>query len=155
MKLKLLPLSLAGAALLAGCTLPSSRNTISRSQANVMQNVDMGTVTHVQQVNIEGEKNGNLGLFGGGMIGGAAASGGRGVSGALVQAAGSVVGAVAGRAVEEVATRDVAQQITVRLDDGRTVVVTQETKGGLFRDGDRVRILNGQGGASVSMDVGR
>lgn len=105
-------------------------------------------------MNIEGQKS-NLGLFGGGLVGGAAASGGRGVGGALAQAGGSVVGAVAGQAVEEVATRKRAQEVTVHLDDGRTVVVTQESDGGLFRDGDRVRILNSHGGALVTMDVGR
>lgn len=119
-----------------------------------MQNVDSGTVTSVREVNIEGQKS-NLGLFGGGVIGGAAASGGRGVGGALAQAAGSVAGAVVGQAVEEGVTRKVAQEVTVRLDDGRTVVVTQESRDGLFRDGDRVRILNSHGGARVSMDVGR
>ncbi len=155
MNSKLLLLSLVGSAVtLTGCTFPSSRHTISSSQANVMQNLDVGTVSSVREVNIEGDKT-NLGLFGGGVVGGAAASGGRGVGGAVVQAAGSVVGAVAGQAVEEVATRKRAQEVTVRLDDGRMVVVTQESRDGLFRDGDRVRILNSHGGARVSMDVGR
>jgi outer membrane lipoprotein SlyB len=147
---------LAGSAIcfFAACTSPSSRRVVKASQANVMQNVDIGTVTSVREVNIEGQKS-NLGLFGGGIVGGAAASGGRGVGGALAQAGGSVVGAVAGQAVEEAATRKRAQEVTVHLDDGRTVVVTQDSDGGLFRDGDRVRILNGHGGARVSMDVGR
>jgi outer membrane lipoprotein SlyB len=90
-------------------------------------------------------------LFGGGVLGGAAASGGRGVGGAVVQAAGSVAGAVVGQAVEESATRKRAQEITIRLDDGSTVVVTQESSTGLFQDGDRVRVLNGGGQARVAM----
>jgi outer membrane lipoprotein SlyB len=118
-----------------------------------MQNVEIGTITGVRQVNIEGEKT-NLGTFGGGIVGGAAASGGSGVSGALIRAGGSVVGAIAGQAVEEGVTRKNAQEITIQLDNGRTVVVTQEIQGGLFQDGDRVRILNGGGSARVAMDTG-
>ena len=43
----------------------------------------------------------------------------------------------------------------MRLDDGNTVVVTQEVSTGMFQDGDRVRVLNGGGGARVAMDLGR
>jgi outer membrane lipoprotein SlyB len=139
---------------LAGCTFPSSRRTVPNGQANVLNRIEIGTVTHVRAVNIEGQKS-SLGTFGGGIVGGAAASGGSGVSGAVVRAGGAVVGAVAGQAVEEVATRKTAQEITVRLDDGSTVVVTQESSSGLFQDGDRVRILNGGGYARVAMDTGR
>jgi outer membrane lipoprotein SlyB len=119
-----------------------------------MQNVDMGTVTNVREVNIEGSKT-NLGMYGGGLIGSAAASGGSGVGGAIVQATGAVAGAIVGQGVEEAATRRRAQEITVRMDDGRTVVVTQRVDGGLYRDGDRVRILNSGNHAQVAMDVGR
>ena len=101
-------------------------------------------------MNIEGQK-GQLGMYGGGLIGSAAASGGRGVSGNVIQATSAVVGAVAGQAVEEVATRKVAQEIDIRLDDGSMVTVTQASSTGVFMDGDRVRVLNGGGYASVAM----
>jgi outer membrane lipoprotein SlyB len=133
-----------------GCTFPSSRRSVPSRQANVLQRAELGTVTSVREVNIEGKK-GPLGLYGGGWIGAAAASGGHGVGGAVVQAGGAVVGAVAGQAVEEVATRKRAQEITVRLDDGSTVTVTQESASGLFMDGDRVRVMNGGGYARVAM----
>jgi len=115
--------------------------------------VEIGTDTGVREVNFEGQRS-NLGIFGGGLVGGATASGGRGVTGAVVHAGGSVVGAVAGQAIEEGVTRKRAQEITIRLDDGRTVVVAQEVSGGLFSDGDRVRLLDGGGGARVAMDAG-
>lgn len=134
----------------AGCTFPSSRRTVPSAQANVLQRAELGTVTSVREVNIEGQK-GQLGLYGGGLMGAAVASGGRGVSGAVVQATGAVAGAVAGQAVEEVATRKRAQEITIRLDDGSTVTVTQESSSGLFMDGDRVRVINGGGQARVAM----
>jgi len=149
-KLSLLVFSAGLAFVVVGCTFPSSRRTVPIGQANVMSRVEVGTVTSVRQVNIEGQK-GNLGMYGGGLIGAAAGSGGHGVGGAVVQATSAVAGAVAGQAVEEVATRKYAQEITVRLDDGSTVVVTQEANTGLFQDGDRVRVLNGGGYARVTM----
>ena len=154
MKTNLLCLVLSGGlvAALAGCTFPSSRKTVPTAAANVVSRAEYGTVTSVRQVNIEGQKT-NLGTFGGGMIGGAAASGGTGVPGRVVQATASVAGAIAGQAVEELATRKVAQEITVRMDDGNTVVVTQAVEGGLFMDGDRVRILNSGGYASVGIST--
>ena len=151
MNSKLTVLLLAGmTAAVTGCTFPSSRRTIPAGQANVLQRAELGTVTSVREVNIEGQK-GQLGMYGGGLIGAAAGSGGRGVGGAVVQATSAVAGAVAGQAVEEVATRKRAQEITIRLDDGSTVTVTQESSTGLFMDGDRVRVINGGGQARVAM----
>lgn len=152
MRTKLLLVILSGglALALAGCTFPSSRKIIPARQANVLQRADAGVVTSVREVTIEGQR-GNLGLYGGGIIGGAAGSGARGVGGAVVQATSAVAGAVVGQAVEEAATRKHAQEITIRMDDGSTVVVTQEAATGLFQDGDRVRVLDGGGGARVSM----
>lgn len=152
MKSKLPLFVLAGglSILFAGCTFPSSRRTVPSGQANVLQRAELGTVTSVREVNIEGQK-GQIGMYGGGLLGGAAASGGRGVSGAVVRATGAVVGAVGGQAVEEVATRKRAQEISIRLDDGSTVTITQESSTGLFMDGDRVRVINGGGQARVAM----
>lgn len=135
---------------LVGCTFPSSRRTLPRSAIGSMAVEQTGIVTNVRQVNIEGRRTG-LGVLGGGVVGGAAASGGHGVGGAVMQAGGAVVGAIAGQAIEEAATRKVAQEITVRLDDGRTVVVTQEVSTGMYQDGDRVRVLDGYGHARVSL----
>src|SRR5262245_22014766 len=113
-KLPLLVLASGLTVVLAGCTFPSSTRRIPRNQANVVQRVETGIVTNVREVQIEGQRT-NLGTFGGGVLGGAAASGGRGVGGAIGQAAGAVTGAVVGEAVEEAATRKRAQEITVRL----------------------------------------
>ena len=73
------------------------------------------------------------------------------MGGAVVQAAGAVAGAVVGQAVEEAATRRTAQEISVRLDNGSTVMVTQEADSGLFQDGDRVRVINGGGQARITL----
>ena len=149
-KLLLLTLACGLAAVFVGCTFPSSRRTVSAGQANVLQRTELGVVTSVREVSIEGQR-GQIGMYGGGLLGGAAASGGSGVSGAVVRAGGAVVGAVTGQAVEEVATRKRAQEISVRLDDGSTVTVVQEVSTGLFMDGDRVRVINGGGQARIAM----
>lgn len=148
-----LPVAVIAGALavaLVGCTFPSSRRTVSRGTLGSMSVEHTGIVTNVRQVNVEGQRT-NLGLIGGAALGGAAASGGSGVGGAVAQAGGAVVGAIAGQAVEESVTRKQAQEITIRLDDGRTVVVTQEVATGIYQDGDRVRVLDGGGGARVSL----
>ncbi len=155
MKTKLLLVSFAAGTLAigAGCTFPSTRRTVPRSQAGQMQTVEVGTVTSARLVNIEGQR-GEIGLLGGGVVGAAVTKPSAGDSsrtGAVVQAGGAVGGAIVGQAVEEVATRKTAQEITVRLDDGRMVVVTQEASNGLFQGGDRVNVLHGGGGARVTM----
>lgn len=139
--------------LLVGCTFPSSRQVIPGSQAGVVQNVETGIITGVREVAIEGTK-GNLGMYGGGLIGGAVGSGvGSGVGKSIATAGGAVVGAVAGQAVEEVATRKRAQEISVKMQDGRTVVITQEVQNGLFQEGDRVQVLNSGGQARIRMAI--
>ena len=151
MKTKLPLFAVLAAVMLSGCTIPSSRNTVPRSQAGVLQSVDTGVVTSVRVVNIEGQRT-NLGLYGGGIVGAAGASGvGKGVGNAIATAGGAVAGAVVGQAVEEAATRKTAQEISIRMDDGRSVVVTQEVQSGLFQDGDRVRVMHSQGEARVAM----
>lgn len=115
-----------------------------------MHTLDLGTVVGVRSVALEGQKT-NLGTIGGAAVGGAAASPGRDRNAGklIAQAGAAVVGAVAGQAVEEVATREDAQEITIRLDSGRTVMITQESSNGLFRQGDRVQVAHGPGSALV------
>ena len=119
-----------------------------------MKTVDLGDVLQVRLVVIDGEKT-VLGLWGGGAIGGAAAypGGGAGVGEYVVQAAAAVVGAVAGSAVEELATRKQGQELTIKLDNGTTVVIVQDTEDGIFREGDRVQVNHGWGDAVVRIAI--
>ncbi len=111
--------------------------------------VDTGDVVAVREVQISG-RNTIVGTGGGALMGGAAASGGSGVGGAVVHAAGAVAGAVAGEAVEEVATRKNAQEITVKLSNGATVAIVQEVRNeGRFAVGEHVQVLQGAGGSTV------
>jgi outer membrane lipoprotein SlyB len=57
--------------------------------------------------------------------------------------AGAVAGAVAGNAIQNRSQAQGAYNIYVRMDDGRTTVVTQRDLGSI-REGSYVRVANGQ-----------
>jgi outer membrane lipoprotein SlyB len=111
----------------------------------------MATVESVREVKIEGTKSG-VGTGAGAVVGGVAGShvgGGKGqiIGGVL----GAVVGGVAGAATEEGATRQKGVEITVKLDGGRMVAITQAAdEKETFMVGERVRILSGGGVTRVT-----
>ena len=104
---------------------------------------DCGTVEGIREVKHEGEGTG-LGAIGGGVLGGLLGNqigGGKGKTvGAVV---GAVGGAYAGNAVEKNIRSTKSYEITVRLDDGNTRVISEPQPPTLQR-GDRVRLHNGQ-----------
>lgn len=127
---------------LAGCASSRSGDVYSREQARHEMNVRMGVIESVREVQIEGTKTG-AGTLAGGAVGGVAGSSVGGGKGQIVGAVvGAVAGAVAGHAIEEGATRKRGVELTVRLDDGKTIAVVQEDDPALFRIGDRVRVLS-------------
>jgi outer membrane lipoprotein SlyB len=65
---------------------------------------------------------------------------GAGTGRTLATIGGAIAGAAAGSAIEEGATRQRGLEITVQLDSGRTVAVTQAADQS-FVPGDRVRVL--------------
>lgn len=138
--------------LLGGCASSLSGSAYERRQARTAQDVQMGMVEHVREVQIEGTKSG-VGSSAGAVIGGAAggnAGGGRGSLGRVVGGvAGAVIGGVAGAATEEGVTRQRGLEITVKLDSGRMLAVVQASDED-FRVGDRVRILSGSGTTRVT-----
>ncbi len=146
--------STAGAAVLAsmlvaslgGCAPSMSNRAYSRSEARTAQYVDMGVVESVRDVEIEGTKSG-VGTVGGAALGGIAGStiGHGSRSHAAGAVGGAILGGLAGSAVEEGATRQPGLEITVRLDSGRTIAVTQGADE-RFYPGDRVRVLTGSDG---------
>jgi outer membrane lipoprotein SlyB len=134
---------------LAGCTFPSRTSIYDRNSAGRSMTVDTGDVISVREVQVSGRTT-IIGVGGGGLVGGAAASGGSGVGGAVVQAAGAGGGAIMGEAVEEVATRRTAQEVTIKLSNGDTIAVVQEiSKEGRFSVGEHVQVLQGGGGTTV------
>jgi outer membrane lipoprotein SlyB len=139
----------ASSLLLAGCPAGVGGKDYSRSQARSVQEVQMGVVDSVREVLIEGTKT-PIGAGAGAVVGGVAGStvgGGRGsVIGTTV---GAVLGGLGGAAAEEAVTRQKGIEITVKLDSGRMLAITQAADEA-FQVGDRVRVLTGGGVTRVS-----
>lgn len=131
-------------AFLGGCAESLSGSSYSRDQARQAQSVQLGTVDSVRVVQIEGTRSG-VGAVAGAAVGGIGGSTiGHGTGSAVGAVLGAVAGGVLGQAAEQGATRQPGLQITVRLDSGRTIAVTQATDEA-FRPGERVRVLSGGG----------
>jgi outer membrane lipoprotein SlyB len=64
-------------------------------------------------------------------------------------AVGAVVGTVAGEAAAQAGTRP-ALEITVRLDEGRVIAVTQPAGKESFKPGERVRVVSDGRAARVT-----
>lgn len=149
MKATAIVLSLAATLVLTGCPASMSGSAISREEALNEMSVRMGVVESVRLVQIEGTRT-PIGAIAGGIIGGIAGSNIGGGSGATVGAvAGTVAGGVAGSAIEQGVTRQTGIEITIRLDNGQLIAVTQAADED-FRPGDRVRVLSGRGTTRVS-----
>jgi outer membrane lipoprotein SlyB len=147
------PLTLAIASVLlltsAGCLSNSKQPVYTKGQANQSMRIETGTVLGVRQVVIDGEST-QVGIWGGGMIGGAAASSiGQGTGAAVAGAVGATAGMVVGREVEKVATRKDGLLITIAMDNGETIAIVQEESKGGFEDGDRVQVMIGHDTAIV------
>lgn len=127
--------------LLSACVPSLSEGTYTREQTQREQTVYLGVVERVRQVQIEGTRTA-VGATAGAAVGGIAGSTvGQGRGAAVGAVVGSVAGAVAGQAAEQAATRQTGLEITVKLDSGRMVAVTQAADVE-FRPGDRVRVLS-------------
>jgi len=151
MSYRSLALGLASVAILglAGCAGSQSGSAYSRSQTRGEMNVRMGVVESVRQVTIEGTQSGT-GTVAGGVIGGIAGSNvGQGKGSTVGSVIGAVLGGVAGQAIEEKTTKKDGLEITVRLEGGKIIAVTQEADE-QFRAGDRVRVLSGSGVTRVA-----
>ena len=140
---------LAGA-LLTGCAPSLSGNTYSRDQVRQEQSVRTGIVEGVREVQIEGTRSG-IGPAAGGVVGGIAGSTiGQGRGSAVGAVLGAVAGGIAGQAAEQVGTRKNGVEVTVLLDNGGLIAITQEAGNDNFRPGDRVRVLAGGGASRVT-----
>jgi len=103
---------------------------------------ECGVVESVREIATKGEGSG-IGVVGGAVVGGLLGhqvGGGRGKDIATV--AGAVGGAVAGNEIEKRVKTGKSYEITVRLEDGSTRVIS-EANPPTWRAGDRVKIVNG------------
>lgn len=140
-RLVLATIGVTAFALLSGCAPGLGSGSYSRDQARREQTVRMGVVDNVRAVQIEGTRSG-IGPAAGAVVGGVAGSGvGHGRGSAVGAVIGGVAGGVAGQAAEEVGTRQAGYEITVKLDNGQLIAVTQAADES-FRPGDRVRIIS-------------
>lgn len=151
MSIRLIAIGLATTAILnlTGCAGSQSGSAYSRSQTRGEMNVRMGIVESVRTVTIEGTQSG-VGSVAGGVVGGIAGSNvGQGKGATVGSVLGAVLGGVAGQAIEEKATRKDGLEITIKLDSGQVIAVTQEADE-TFSPGDKVRVLSGSGATRVS-----
>ncbi len=134
---------------LTGCASGTGGKDYSRAQTRTVQEVQMGIVESVREVNIEGTKT-PIGAGAGAVVGGVAGSTVGSGKGSVVGAAvGAVLGGLGGAAIEEGVTRNKGVEITVKLDSGRLIAITQSADE-TFQVGDRVRVLSGGGTTRVS-----
>ena len=139
----------ASTLLLAGCPAGLGGSDYSRSQARTVQEVQMGVVESVREVNLEGTKS-PVGAGAGAVVGGVAGSTVGGGSGSIIAATvGALLGGLGGAAAEEAVTRQKGVEITIKLDSGRMIAITQAADEE-FRVGDRVRVLSGGGTTRVT-----
>jgi outer membrane lipoprotein SlyB len=137
-------------ALLTGCAQlpPASPLAYGVSQAQQVQQVQLGTVLAVLRVSIQPNSSG-LGGIGGMAAGGFLGhqiGGGRGQTAATVL--GAIAGAIAGNRAENAATQSPGVQVTVRLDTGSVIAVTQAADLPLSV-GERVQVVGGGWGQAA------
>jgi outer membrane lipoprotein SlyB len=155
MKIRLIGATAAVAALtLAGCATTSPGYSSpgygsGYGPAPTAQCYDCGVVTRIDTRARSGGAPNATGAVLGGIVGAVAAreiadnrtdSEGRKNTATV---AGAVGGALAGNAIQNRVQSDAVYEVHVRMDNGRTVVVTQNDLGGL-RQGSYVRVTNGR-----------
>lgn len=115
-------------------------NTYSSSEAGRLSNVAEGIILSIKPVNISGSKGMGSGI--GAALGAAAASNAVGGDRDKAPAAvlGGLLGAMAGRAIEENATAETGFEFLVKLSTGNIKAFVQKIKQGL-RVGDQVYVI--------------
>lgn len=134
-------LALAAMLVFQGCAT-GAYETVPRNTSGKLQSVSSGTVVATKNVLIEGQSS-RLGQASGAIAGSAIGQTiGEGSGRTLATAGGAVVGGIVGAMVEKELTKKQAQELTVSLDDGGTVVVVQVRRDLAFVEGDRVSVTH-------------
>ena len=146
--MKLAILALVATLGLAGCASNMGGNTYQRSQAQGMQKVMLGVVESTRAVTIE--SNSGVGTPAGSGIGAIVGSNYGSGRGALIgMIAGAVIGGVVGHVTDSLANARDGMEITVKLDNGDLVAITQSVAGSdPISSGDRVRVVVDQRGTT-------
>jgi outer membrane lipoprotein SlyB len=141
-KLAIAALAAAGV-LLGGCVTQGYGSADYNAwQTRNEQSVRFGVVEGVRGVKLQAGGTGT-GTLVGATLGGLAGStvGGGSTANAAGAVAGALIGGLAGQSIEKSANERQAIEITVLLDGGKYIAVTQEADVE-FRVGDRVRVLS-------------
>jgi outer membrane lipoprotein SlyB len=135
----------------AACAQTPNSSTVTSNQAGRVQTVLNGEVLAVRQVEIRpgttrvGAATGAiLGGIGGAQIGGGTAAN---VAGGV---AGAVAGGLLGSAIQRGGQTQQGIEVTVRLESGETIAVTQAGHINDFRVGDQVRVVGDNDEARVT-----
>lgn len=132
-------------------------NTYNGQQAMQVQQVRIGTVLDIRQVQIVQQPQGNsyggaaIGGVVGGLVGNQIGNGsGRTAATILMTALGGVAGDAAGTAYNT--QRVQALEIIVRMESGETLAITQaiDNDAASLRTGDHVRLIQSQGWGSTA-----
>ncbi|MGW8309825.1 MAG: hypothetical protein ACWGNB_02060 [Thiogranum sp.] len=136
---------------LVGCAKDLSGESYSRSEARTVQKVEYGIIEHLRPVQIEGTKT-PIGAGAGAAVGGIAGSSIRGgKTGQVMAVIGAVAGGLAGAAIEEGVTRTSGVEITLKMDNGRTIAIVQRlSPNERYAVGDRVRVITSSQATRVS-----
>ncbi len=134
----------AGIATLPACSSlpPASAFGYQQSQAQQVQQVQIGTVLDVITVRIQPQTSGLgplAGLAAGGALGHQIGNG-RGQTAATL--IGAIAGVIAGNRAEAAVSQTTGEQVTVRLQSGSVIAVTQAADVPL-RVGEKVQVIGG------------
>lgn len=132
-------LIILGLLTVSGCATHSTPSTFNRSEVGAARTVEWGTIRGLRDITIQNDSRG-VATATGAVLGGIAGSTIGGSSRA--NAAGAVAGAAAGGAAGNTMARGTRPgvEITVELESGRTIAVTQDGSSRDFRVGDRVHV---------------
>jgi outer membrane lipoprotein SlyB len=133
--------------LLAGC---ASQGTVySRNDAGKPWTVQEAKVVQITEATIEGRDQGQIGTFGGGLIGHSLGySVGHGAGSSIAGAVGAVAGAIVGQAAEKKATEKRAWEIQVELEGGGETLVIVQPADQNFSTGEKVKLYTRSDGAA-------
>lgn len=141
---KLLLLATATPLLFVSCAQQSLTGDVySRQEVGRAQSVAHGRVTAVRYVQIQGDTQAGtvLGGIAGGLLGKEIGSGR--TANTIGALAGAGLGAAAGSHIQQAQGTKQGVEITVKLDNGRTISAVQEVNPReSFRRGERVRVLS-------------
>lgn len=143
-------LVLISVALLGACAT-SSPDVISRQDAQVAAQVQDGTVISIRPVTVDGSQTG-MGAAAGGVVGAMVGSSGSSIKReqATLGILAGVAGAVAGNAIERMATKEEAFEIIVQLRNGERRAIVQAKGNETLMAGDPVIIVTSGGKVRVS-----